>query len=183
MRLPADATLIVCGAQEPLDGPRSGPGGNPDIEAKAAALIAAWRKEGLPLVHVRSDRLAPGASLTSRRRLETWATPLEGEAVISGTAASAFVNTPLERLLDDAGATTQVLCGGFGALGATARHAGDLGYRIFVVADACWEAAGALSASLAGLNRETATVVDTAATLRAAATAKARRRREAGRAR
>ena len=40
MRLPADETLIVVGAQEAVDDPLSGPGGGPHIEARAVALIA-----------------------------------------------------------------------------------------------------------------------------------------------
>jgi nicotinamidase-related amidase len=181
MRLPADATLLVIGALEAIDDPCSSPGGGP-IEARAAALIAIWRREGLPLVHVRCDRPAPDSPFISRRHFRTCAAPLEGETVIGATAASAFVDTWLEDMLDDVGATTLVLCGALKALQATARHAGDLGYRIFIVADACWGAAGALGESLAGLHGETATIVDTAATLSAAATAKARQRREAGRA-
>lgn len=181
MRLPADTTLIVIGAEEAIDDPRPGPGGGL-VEAKAATLIAAWRKERLPLVHVRCDRLAPNSLFAPRRRFKTCATPIEGETVIGKTAASAFVDRRLEEVLDDVGATTLVLFGAFNALEATARHAGDLGYRIFIVADACWGVAGGLGKSLAGLHGETATIVDTTATLCAAATAKTRQRREAERA-
>ena len=68
------------------------------------------------------------------------------------------------------------------------RHAGNLGYRTFVVADACWTvdkvdlrgrrwaAEDVHALSLAHLNGEYANVVDTAATLLAGAAAKARQR-------
>ena len=102
----------------------------------------------------------------------------------------------LEARLDELGATTLVICGALAshALEASARHAGDLGYQVFVVADACraadtvdlrgrlWPAEEVWALALAHLKGETATIVDAAAALRAAATAKARQRRAAGRA-
>ena len=108
-------------------------------------------------------------------------------------AASAFIGSDLEAKLDDVGATTLVLCGALGthALEASARHAVDLGYQLFVVADACravdavdltarlWSAEELRALVLANLKGETATIVDVATTLRAAATAKARQRHAA----
>ena len=134
MRLPADATLIVVGAQEAIDSPRPGAGDADNVEANLASLIAAWRKEGLPVVHVRLGG-APGGPF------EACAPPLEGETVVGAGAASAFSKTGLEGLLEDAGATTLVLCAASSAVDPTARDAGDLGYQIFIPLDACWPAA------------------------------------------
>ena len=147
-----------------------------------AALVAAWRAEGLPLAHVGRQ---PGGSPLP---------PLEGEIVIVRNATSAFVGADLEARLDEVGATTLVLCGALAthALEASARHAADLGYQVFVVADACravdtadlrgrlWPAEDVRALALARLKGETATIVDAATTLRAAATAKARQRGRAG---
>jgi nicotinamidase-related amidase len=184
MRLPADAVLLIIDAQEALDDPHPSAGdGPPEVETNIAALVAAWRAEGLPLAHV--GRRAAGSPLP----------PLEGEIVIVRNATSAFVGADLEARLDELGATTLVLCGALAthALEASARHAADLGYQVFVVADACraidtadlggrlWLAEDVRALALAHLKGETATVVDVATTLRAAATAKARQRREAGR--
>ena len=122
--------------------------------------------------------------------------PLDGEIVIVRNATSAFVGCDLEARLDELGATTLVLCGALEthALEASARHAADLGYQVFVVADACraadavdlrgrlWAAADVRALALARLKGETATIVDAATTLRTAATAKARQRRAAGKA-
>jgi nicotinamidase-related amidase len=184
MRLPADAVLVIIDAQEAVDGQRPGAGDGPEVEKNIAALVAAWRAEGLPLAHV--GRQAAGSPLP----------PLDGEIVIVRNATSAFVGADLEARLDELGATTLVLCGALAthALEASARHAGDLGYQVFVVADACravdtadlrgrlWPAQDVRALALAHLKGETATIVDVATTLRAAATAKARQRREAGRA-
>jgi nicotinamidase-related amidase len=197
MRLPADAVLIVIDMQEAIDDPRFGARNNLGAEANIAALIAAWRAETLPLVHIRHDSLEPGSPYAPDapgHRFKPCATPLDGETVIGKNANSAFVGTGLEGLLDELGATTLVICGVLtpNSVEATARHAGNLGYQVFVVGDACWAvdktdlrgqrwlADDVHALSLAHLEGEYASVVDAATTLRAAAAAKARQRRAAG---
>jgi nicotinamidase-related amidase len=179
MRLPADAVLMVVDAEGVNDDPRQDVCDRAEADNRIAALIAAWRAEGLPLIHV----VQRSAGTDGQR---------DGETVIARGAMSAFVGTRLEESLDDLGATTLVLCGALAthALEATARHAGDLGYRVFVVADACraaeavdlkgrsWPAEDVRALTLAHLEGETAAIVDSATALRAAATAKARQRRE-----
>jgi len=199
MRLPADTVLIVIDVQEGIDDPRWGPRNNPEAEANIAALIAAWRAESLPLVHVRHDSVDPASPYAPHgpgHRFKHCAAPLDGETVIGKNANSAFIGASLEGLLDELGATTLVLCGALtpNSVEATARHAGNLGYQAFVVADACWAvdkvdlrgkrwpAEDVHALSLAHLEGEYATIVDTMTTLRAAASAKARQRRGAGRA-
>ena len=152
----------------------------------------------LPLVHVRHDLVDPASPYAphgSGHRFKHCAAPLDGEAVIGKNANSAFIGASLEGLLDELGATTLVLCGALtpNSVEATARHAGNLGYQVFVVADACWAvdkvdlrgkrwpAEDVHALSLAHLQGEYGSVVDTATTLRAAAAAKARQRRAAGR--
>ena len=192
MRLPHDATLIVVDLQQAIDDPRWGPRNNPRAESAIAALIAAWRREELPIVHIRHDSVEPGSPYapgSPGHPFKPEALPLDGEIVIGKSAHSAFVGTPLEATLDAFGATTLVLCGVLthNSLEATARHAGDLGYRVFVVADACWaidvraqdrlwEAADVHALSLAHLDGEYAAVVDCAQTLGAARLARARER-------
>jgi nicotinamidase-related amidase len=180
MRLPADAVLLIIDAQEAGDGPHERAGDSDEVEANIGALVAAWRAEALPLAHVGVPAIPP----------------LDGEIVIVRNATSAFVGVDLEARLDELDATTLVFCGALTshALEASARHAADLGYQVFVVADACgaadtvdlkgrlWPAEDVRSLALAHLSGETATIVDVATTLRAAATAKARQRRAAGRA-
>ena len=110
--------------------------------------------------------------------------------MVAKSANSAFVGTKLEEVLDEIGATTLVVCGVLthNSVEATVRHGGNLGYRIFVVADACWAvdkrdlsgrlwpAADVHALSLANMHGEYAEVVDSEKTLRAAALANARRR-------
>jgi nicotinamidase-related amidase len=197
MRLPADGTLIVIGVQEAAGDPRFGPRNNLDAEANIAALIAAWRTQGLPLVHVSQNALSRVSPSAQAGGFKACAAPIDGEPVISATTSDAFAGTDLEALLDDIGATTLVLCGAFtsNSVETTARHAGSLGYQAFVVADACWtvdktdlrgrlwRAEDVHALSLAHLHGEYATVVETAAALCAAETARTRQRREESRAR
>jgi len=197
MRLPADAVLIVIDMQEAIDDPRFAAPDNAGAEANIAALIAAWRAERLPLVHVGHNSLEPDSPDppdAPGRRFKPCAAPLDGETVIGRTAMSAFVDTGLEGLLDEFGATTLIICGALtpNSVEATARHAGDLGYQVFVVGDACWAvdktdlrgrrwlAEDVHALSLAHLEGEYASVVDSATALRAAATAKLRQRRLTG---
>ena len=199
MRLPADAVLIVIDMQEAIDDPRFGARNNPGAEANVAMLIAAWRAERLPLVHVRHDSLesnSPYAPDAPGHGFKPCAAPLDGETVIGKNASSAFVGTDLEGVLDELGATTLVICGALtpNAVEATARHAGNLGYQVFVIGEACWAvdktdlrgrrglAEDVHALSLAHLQGEYAAVVDVATTLDAAAVAKARQRRAAGKA-
>lgn len=197
MRLPSDAALILVDLQQAIDDPRWGPRNNPQAERAIAALLAAWREEGLPVVHIRHDSVEPDSPYRPERPSHAFkpeVAPALGEAVIGKRGHSAFVDTSLEETLDALGATTLVVCGVLthNSVEATARHAADLGYRVFVVADACWAVAladrgGATwpaeivhRLALACLDGEYATVVDASTTLAAARLAKARLRMKGG---
>jgi nicotinamidase-related amidase len=194
MRLPCDTVLLLIDLQLAIADPVFGPRNNPDAEINIAALLAAWRAENLPVIHIRHDSTqkdspyrpdAPGHVFLPAAR------PHEGETIVGKSANSAFVGTELEAILDRLGATTLVVCGVLtnNSLEATVRHGGNLGYRIFVVADACWAvdkrdlggrlwpAADVHALSLANMQGEYAEVVDCAMALRAAETANLRRRR------
>ena len=193
MRLPSDAALIIVDLQLAIDDPRWGPRNNPEAEQAIAGLLAAWREESLPIVHVRHDSVEPDSPYRPDRPSHAFkpeTAPRPGEAVVGKSAHSAFVGTSLEEALDGVGATTLVICGVLthNSVEATARHAADLGYRVFVVADACWAVAladggGGLwpaeivhRVALACLAGEYAAIVDTEMTLAAARLAKTRLR-------
>jgi nicotinamidase-related amidase len=197
MRLPSDAALILVDLQLAIDDARWGPRNNPGAERAIAALLAAWRDEGLPIVHVRHDSVEPDSPYRPERPSHAFkpeTAPRAGEAVVAKSAHSAFVGTSLEAALDGLGATTLVICGALthNSVEATARHAADLGYRVFVVADACWAVALADGAggfwpaeivhrlALACLAGEYATIVDAETTLAAARLAKTRLRSRTG---
>jgi nicotinamidase-related amidase len=194
MRLPSDTVLLLIDLQQAIADPVFGPRNNPGAEANVAALLAAWRHENLPIVHIRHDsteRASPYRPDAPGHAFLPEADPRSGEAIVAKSANSAFVGTALESVLDRFGATTLVVCGVLtnNSLEATVRHGGNLGYRVFVVADACWavdkrDLSGRLwpaedvhALSLANMHGEYAEVVDTPRTLLAAGMANARRRK------
>jgi nicotinamidase-related amidase len=142
-RLPSDTVLIIVDVQRAIDDPKWGPRNNPDAEDNIAALLAAWRSAAMPVFHVRhdsTDAASPYRPGTPGHAFKPQAQPRAGETLIGKSANSAFINTDLEERLNVIGATTLVVCGVLthNSVEATVRHAGNLGYRVFVPADACW---------------------------------------------
>jgi len=194
MRLPCDAALVLIDLQLAIDDPSWGPRNNPGAEAAIAELLAAWRAQSLPIVHIRHDSTEPGSPYapgSSGHAFKPEAMPRSGEIVIGKATNSAFIAPDLERALDAFGATTLVMCGVLtnNSLEASVRHGANLGYRIFVVADACWavdkrDLEGKLwpaqdvhDLSLANMQGEYAEIVSLDMALKAAATATLRQRR------
>jgi nicotinamidase-related amidase len=142
-RLPSDTVLMIVDVQLAADAPKWGPRNNPGAEQKIAQLLAAWRAADMPVIHIRHDSVTPGSPYTPGtpgHPFKPESMPLPHETVIGKNANSAFVNTSLEDTLGDRGATTLAICGVLthNCVEATVRHAGNLGYRVFVPADACW---------------------------------------------
>jgi|SRR5581483_11360915 len=142
-RLPSDTVLMIVDVQLAADDPKWGPRNNPGAEKKIADLLAAWRAAHMPIIHIRHDSVTPGSPYTPNtpgHPFKPEAIPLPGETVIGKNANSAFINTGLEDRLSAVGATTLAICGVSTphCVSTTVRHAGNLGYRVFLAADACW---------------------------------------------
>jgi nicotinamidase-related amidase len=150
-----------------------------------AALLAHWRERGWPIVHVRHASLEPHSTYRRDRpgfAFKEEVQPLPEERVIEKHTNSAFIGTPLERELRERGISRLILCGVItnNSVEATARTAGNLGFDTVVVSDATatfgrndfagrWRTADEVHAmSLANLNGEYATVLETAEVLRRA---------------
>jgi nicotinamidase-related amidase len=185
-KIPSDTTLMVIDVQHAIDDPKWGPRNNPDAEAKIAALLAAWRAAGMPIVHVRHDSVEPQSPYrpgTPGHPFKPEALPLEGERVIGKQANSAFIGTTINELLQADGVTTLAVCGVLthNSVEATVRHAGNLGYRVLLASDACWSvdvtdltgkrwaAEDVHQLSLANMHGEYATVTDSASLIEASA--------------
>ena len=114
---------------------------NPGAEQAIAALLAAFRRRGLPVIHVHHHgtdpadefhRDAPGA------RVMACAAPKAGEAVVIKTGSSAFIGTDLSERLAALGNPALVIAGGAAncCVNSTARMAGNLGHEVTIASDA-----------------------------------------------
>jgi nicotinamidase-related amidase len=185
MRIPLDTVLLIVDVQMAIDDPVWGPRNNVGAEDRIAALLAAWREAGFPIIHIRHDSNEPRSPYRpgqSGNEFKPQAMPAQGETVVAKQTNSAFIGTHLDKALTALGATTLVICGVLtnNSLESTVRHAGNLGYRVFVPGDACWAvnkrdlagrdwSAGDVHAlSLANMEGEFARVVDSATAIAAA---------------
>ena len=133
-------TLLIVDVQAAFDDPGWGERNNPAAEMQIARLLAGWRSEGAPLIHVRHRGF--GASLFVPNgpgfAFKPQARPRREEVVVEKTVNSAFIGTDLERLLRAANASTLVVCGltTDHCCSTTARMAANLGFETWFVSDA-----------------------------------------------
>jgi nicotinamidase-related amidase len=179
------AALLIIDVQKAIDADyhaAEGPRNNPEAEQHIARLLAAWRSGKRTVIHIRHDSTFPASAYRPGQRgneFKTEVAPVAGETVIPKQTNSAFIGTELERHLRESGIDTLVV-GGVStnnSVEATVRMAGNLGFRTYLVADACFTFArrdfhGRLrsadevhSMSLANLAGEYCTVVDVATVL------------------
>ena len=177
----ARAALIVIDVQKAIDASyhaAHGPRNNIDAESRIARLLAKWRLERRPLIHVRHDSTFSESAYRPGQEGNSFkdeVAPLPGELIIPKQTNSAFIATPLEKHLRASGVHTLVVTGVStnNSVEATVRMAGNLGFDTYLVADACFTFArpdfhGQLRSadevhamSLANLDGEYCTVINT----------------------
>jgi nicotinamidase-related amidase len=181
----ARAVLMIIDVQKAIDAAyhaADGPRNNPDAEQKIARLLAAWRRDRRPVIHIRHDSTFPTSAYRpgqSGNEFKDEVAPAAGETIIAKRTNSAFIGTGLESRLRELGYEAIVVVGvsTHNSVEATVRMAGNLGFETFLVADACFTFArrdfhGRLrtadevhAMSLANLNGEYCTVLDSATVL------------------
>lgn len=137
-----DAVLIPIDVQRAFDEPAWGRRNNPEMEARALALLAAWRRAGRPVVHVKHNSTEPASTLRPDcpgNAFKPGFEPAACEVLIEKTVNAAFIGTTLEADLRARGLGQIVL---FGittdmCVSTTARVGANLGFRVVVVGDAC----------------------------------------------
>ena len=142
MRRPGRAAaLLVVDMQRGFDDPAWGPRNNPAAEANVAALLEAWRAVGAPVIHIHHDSPDPLGRLrrgTPGHAPKAEAQPLDSEQVYRKRVNSAFIGTGLEVGLMARGVDALVIVGltTNHCVSTTARMARNLGFEVFVIADA-----------------------------------------------
>jgi len=145
-RLPESAALLIIDVQKAIDDPawaKHGPRNNPGAEDNIAALLAAWRRSGRAVFHVRHESLEPGSTYRPGQPgcdFKPCAAPLPGESVVVKHVNSAFVGTGLAETLRAAGIQCLVVCGVItnNSVEATVRMAGNLGFDTLLAHDAAF---------------------------------------------
>jgi nicotinamidase-related amidase len=179
------AALLVVDVQKAIDAPYhavDGPRNNLAAEGNIARLLATWRRDNRPIIHIRHDSTFPASAYRPGQdgnEFKVEVAPAAGETVISKRTNSAFIGTGLEQHLRERTLETLVIAGVStnNSVEATVRMAGNLGFRTYLVADACFtfgrrDSHGRLrtadevhSMSLANVHEEYCTVLDTSAVL------------------
>ncbi|MDL9978547.1 cysteine hydrolase family protein [Microbacterium candidum] len=116
----------------------------PDAAADAASrLLAAFRAEGSPVIHVQHVWDAPDAAFfapgTPGVEIDARVAPEGDEPVLVKAQPNAFLGTELGSRLEEAAPDEVVIVGMMSSMcvDATVRAASDLGYAVTVAHDAC----------------------------------------------
>jgi nicotinamidase-related amidase len=178
-KLPQNTALLLIDIQQGMDDPHwAGTRNNPGAEANAAALLAAWRASGRPVIHVQHAsklKTSPLRRDLPGHKIKDIVAPAAGEMVFVKQENSAFIGTSLEAHLRERAITTLVLCGltTQHCVSSTTRMAGNLGFQCYLAGDAAaafpakdhlgqeYDAETVHAVSLATLHEEFATVANT----------------------
>lgn len=137
----AQSALLMLGVQKGFQHPAFGPRNNPEAEARLSEVLRAWRERGNPILYCQHLSLRPHSPLregSAGSEFLPGLEPRDGELVIRKSHNSAFAGSPLEAELKQRD-IRNVILGGFSTnhcVDATARAAFDLGFNVFVLADA-----------------------------------------------
>ena len=135
------AALLIIDMQKGMRDPAAGRRNNPQAEESIGRLLGAWRRAVAPIVHIRHISRTPGSLFWPGQagvEFQEEFKPLDTEHVVEKNIPCAFTNSGLERWLRVRGITTLVIVGVStnNSVEATARTAGNLGFRTSVVSDA-----------------------------------------------
>lgn len=133
--------LVLIDVQQGFDDPKWGARNNPDAEQKIAGMLATWRANNWPVIHIKHNSSGAHSPLNPANpgnRIKAIAAPAAGEPVVEKRVNSAFIGTDLEERLRRDGVTRVVIAGLTTphCVSTTTRMAGNLGFETFLASDA-----------------------------------------------
>ena len=137
MKQPA---LLLIDVQKGFDEPYWGQRNNLSAEKNIARLLAAWREQNLPVIHVQHSSTSPDSSLHPDNpgfAFKPEAVPLEDEPIFTKNVNSAFIGTELESYLRKNDLQSLIIVGltTDHCVSTTTRMAGNLGFEARLVSD------------------------------------------------
>lgn len=168
--------LMIIDMQQCMSWPQAGERNNPNAEHEIAELLAHWRANHAPIVHVRHLSTEPESLFWPEQEgvlFQDTFQPLADEKVIEKSVPDAFTYSDLNVWLreQDLQALLVVGVSTNNSVESTVRSAGNLGFKTYVVGSACFafekddffgqsrSASEVHAMSLANLHGEYATVI------------------------
>lgn len=111
--------------------------------SNAATLLTEFRKQGLPIIHVRHESPSDDAPFflpnSTGAKIHNSVAPLEGEQVILKHQINSFRDTKLQEVLNEFNVDKLIIVGAMShiCIDAVTRAAVDFGYECHVAHDAC----------------------------------------------
>jgi nicotinamidase-related amidase len=117
---------------------------NPEAAAfNAAELLSYFRKNHMPVIHIRNEAVHEGATFlvkgTSGTDIWSSVIPKDDETIITKNFPNSFRNTNLKETLEKLKISSLVICGMMtqNCVSSTVRAAWDYGYSMTLIWDAC----------------------------------------------
>lgn len=133
--------LVIIDVQIGLDAPILGDRNNPDAESNMAVLLAEWRRNSFPVIHVKHNSTEPNSTLRPEQpgnEIKDVVKPIPDEKLFEKTVNSAFIGTGLEDYLRSSEIQNLVMVGltTDHCVSTSVRMASNLGFNVILVEDA-----------------------------------------------
>lgn len=133
--------LLIIDFQKGFNDPVWGMRNNPQAETNISMLLKNWRKQELPVIHVKHNSTESTSPLhpdKSGNDFKDEAKPLPAEKIFGKSVNSAFIGTGLEEYLKDKDLLSLVVVGltTEHCVSTSVRMAANLGFNVIVVSDA-----------------------------------------------
>ncbi|NQZ30517.1 MAG: cysteine hydrolase [Oceanospirillaceae bacterium] len=135
--------LLIIDQQQGIDHPKWGPRNNPQAGDVILAVLASWRERDWPVFHIVHRSAEPDSVFWPGQagyELKAAFQALKGEYLIEKSVPCAFVNNSIEQQLNDLNVESIVIVGAAtnNSVESTARTAGNLGFKVTILEDACF---------------------------------------------